>query len=498
MTKRRSGAILTRLHLSRESAVPVWRQLEDQLRQAILSRQLPAGARLPSSRVLAGDLGVSRPTVVQVLERLEAEGLVEMRHGAGTFVAEALPLEVAPPEASDHEAGDLRPPRSSELGTRLLSLTADIEVHEHRSFLPNTPAYDHFPFAIWQNCVSRQTRRAYRDNMGYAEPAGFEPLRRAIAGYLALHRGDGCDPEQVIITPGAHAAFMIAAQLLTNPGDGLLFEDPGPFIARHLFASLGRRLVHVPVDEEGMDFEAALARDRQVRLAFVMPSRQHPLGRTLSLDRRLRLLDWARENEAWILEDDYDSEFRYNGRPLPSMRSIDRDRRVIYVGTFSKALFPALRIGYFVLPPGLVSMFRNAMALVFRSMPLASQMALADFLGEGHFATHLRSMRDLYAERRGRFLAAAEQTGAGLLQAEIPDSGMNALVWLPAGLDDRAVARRAVASDVHCYPLSDYCVSPFHSGLILGFTGVSEGQLLPGLRRLSDEINALARAESDD
>ena len=216
-------------------------------------------------------------------------------------------------EASDREARDARPPRSSELGARLLSLTADIEVREQRPFLPNTPAYDHFPFAIWQNCVSRQTRRAYRDNMGYAEPAGFEPLRRAIAGYLALHRGDGCDPEQVIITPGAHAAFMIAAQLLTNPGDGLLFEDPGPFIARHLFASLGRRLVHVPVDEEGMDFEAALAKDRQVRLAFVMPSRQHPLGRTLSLSRRLRLLDWARENEAWILEDDYDSEFRYTG-----------------------------------------------------------------------------------------------------------------------------------------------------------------------------------------
>ena len=185
MTKRRSGAILTRLHLSRESAVPVWRQLEDQLRQVILSRQLPAGARLPSSRVLAGDLGVSRPTVVQVLERLEAEGLVEMRHGAGTFVAEALPLEVAPPEASDREAREPRPPRSSELGARLLSLTADIEVREQRPFLPNTPAYDHFPFAIWQNCVSRQTRRAYRDNMGYADPAG---LRAAAPGDRPLSR----------------------------------------------------------------------------------------------------------------------------------------------------------------------------------------------------------------------------------------------------------------------------------------------------------------------
>jgi len=493
MAKRRSGAILTRLHVDRESAVPVWRQLEQQLRQAILARQLAAGARLPSSRALAEELGVSRPTVVHVLERLEAEGLVEMRHGAGTFVAEVLPLEVVPPSPPDREAQEPpSPPRSSELGARLLSLQADIEVHDNRPFLPNTPAYDHFPFAIWQNCVSRQTRRAYRDNMGYAEPAGFEPLRRAIASYLALHRGDACDPEQVVITPGAHAAFMIAAQLLTNPGDGLLFEDPGPFIARHLFASLGRRLVHVPVDAEGMDFEAALAADRQVRLAFVMPSRQHPLGRTLSLARRLRLLDWARENEAWILEDDYDSEFRYTGRPLPSMRSIDGDGRVIYVGSFSKALFPALRIGYFVLPPALVGMVRNAMALVFRSMPLASQMALADFLAEGHFATHLRSMRELYAGRRSRFLAAAE-VGGVLLQAEIPDSGMNALVWLPPGLDDREASRRAIAAGVHCYPLSDYSVGPSPPGLILGFAGVSEGQFLPGLRRLADRIEALRR-----
>ena len=488
MTKRQSGALLTRIRLDRGGTVPVSRQLEDQLRDVIRAGQLPGGTRLPSSRSLAAELGVSRPTVVVVLERLEAEGFLEMQRGAGTFVAHALPSHLPPvPDAMvDLGAGDASPPRSSGIGARLLTLDADIDVREDRTFLPNTPAYDHFPFALWQNCVNRQTRRAYRGNMGYAEPAGYEPLRRAIATYLALHRSDACDPEQIVITPGAHAAFMIAVQLLTDPGDGLLFEDPGPFIARNLFESLGRRLVHVPVDDEGMDFEATVARARDVRLAFAMPSRQHPLGRTLSVPRRQGLLAWARANDAWIIEDDYDSEFRYTGRPLPSMRSIDGGGRTIYVGTFSKALFPALRIGYVVLPPALVGMFRNAMALVFRSMPVAPQMALADFIADGHFANHLRRMRELYSERRARFLEVVEQVSGGLYRVERPDSGMNVVAWLSEGVDAREAARRAVAAGVHCYSLSDYAVRPLlRPGLLVGFTGVAQHQLAPGLERLA-------------
>lgn len=493
MTKRQSGALLTRIRLDRGSAVPVSRQLEDQLRDVIRAGQLSGGTRLPSSRSLAAELGVSRPTVVVVLERLAAEGFLEMRRGAGTFVAHTPPshLPLVPDPPAGHDAGDDGPPRSSGIGARLLTLDADVDVREDRIFLPNTPAYDHFPFALWQNCVNRQTRRAYRGNMGYAEPAGYEPLRRAIATYLALHRSDTCDPEQIVITPGAHAAFMIAVQLLTDPGDGLLFEDPGPYIARHLFESLGRRLVHVPVDGDGMDFEATVARASDVRLAFVMPSRQHPLGRTLSVPRRQGLLAWARATDAWIIEDDYDSEFRYTGRPLPSMRSIDRGGRTIYVGTFSKALFPALRIGYFVLPPALVGMFRNAMALVFRSMPVAPQMALADFIADGHFATHLRRMRELYAERRERFLEVAEQVSGGVYHVERPDSGMNVVAWLPEESDEREVSRRAVAAGVHCYPLSDYAVRPLpRPGLLIGFTGVAQHQLAPGLQRLAGAVTA--------
>lgn len=488
MAKRKSGALLTRIVIDRSSRAPLFRQIEDQLRGAILAGSLSGGTRLPASRALSVDLGVSRQTVVQVLESLAAEGFLEMRRGSGTFVAATIPQHVpqrVPSTVAPGMPGNAAP-RVSLLGSRFGAAEVDFVSRENRLFLPNSPAYDQFPFALWQKYVNRQARQAYRGNMGYGDPAGHAPLRRAIAEYLALHRSDACDPDQIVITPGGHAAFMVAALMLTDPGDGLLFEDPGPLIARNLFESLGRKLVHVPVDDEGMDFEATVARGGGERLAFVMPSRQHPLGRTMSLARRLRLLDWANANEAWILEDDYDSEFRYTGRPLPSIRSIDRSGRVIYVGTFSKALFPALRLGYLVLPPALVGMFRNAIALMLRSVPLAAQMALAGFIADGHFASHLRRMRELYAERRQAFLVAAARSGAGLFEVDMPDSGMNVIAWLQEGRNDRDLAQRAVEAGVHAYPLGEYGAQPLpRPGLLLGFTGVAPHQLGPGLEALA-------------
>lgn len=490
MAKRKSGALLTQIRLARDGMVSLRRQLEDQLREAILGGLLTGGTRLPSSRALAEELEVSRPTVVQALDGLVAEGFLESRHGSGTFVARSIPphLPLAVRRAEWGKDSAIRPLRLSRVGAHFALLDADITAHDTRPFLPNVPAYDRFPFALWQKCVNRQTRQLYRTSMGYGDPAGFAPLRRAIAEYLALHRGDDCDADQIVITPGGHAAFMIAALVLTDPGDGILFEDPGPLIARKLFESLDRKLVLTPVDGDGMDFTEA-AGAALPRMAFTMPSRQHPLGRTLSLNRRIGLLEWAERTDAWIVEDDYDSEFRYTARPLPSIRSIDRFGRVIYVGTFSKALFPALRVGYFVLPPALVGPFRNAVALMFRGPPMAMQMALAEFIAEGHFATHLRRMRDLYAVRRQDFLDEAYRVGAGLFDVERPDSGMNALVWLPDGLDDRLVAEAALMAGVHSYPLTDYCVRPVaRPALILGFAGVQHHQLGPGLGALASVI----------
>jgi GntR family transcriptional regulator/MocR family aminotransferase len=373
-------------------------------------------------------------------------------------------------------------------------MSADIRVTESRPFLPNTPAYDEFPVAAWQKCWRRVSRRRDRQSMGYGDPAGFAPLKRNIADYLALHRGDNCDPEQIVITPGGHAAFMLAALLLTNPGDGILFEDPGPSIARNLFASLNRRLVFAPVGTDGMNFEQIEARDPAIRMAFTMPSRHHPLGHTLSLTRRLRLLEWADKNDAWIIEDDYDSEFRYSGRPLTSMRSIDASERVIYVGTFSKALYPSLRVGYLVLPPALVDVFRNAMALIVRSPPLEVQMVLAEFIGEGYFATHLRHMRELYSIRRTHFIEAAKKTTTGLMKIDEPDSGMNMIAWLPDGVSDIGVYENAMIKGIYCYPLSHYCAVPnARSALILGFTNVQQQELVPGLERLSRIIKLVQK-----
>lgn len=488
MARRSSGPLLSGVSLDRVSPVSLSQQLQDRLRDVILAGTLPQGSKLPSSRILAAELGVSRPTAVLALEGLEAEGFVETRRGAGTFVAASVPRHLprplpprAPAAGTPGSPGPL-----SDMAVLLQGLSVDIEEHAPRPFLPNTPAIDRFPHALWQQCMSRQARAAYRGNLGYCDPAGFPGLRKAIAGYLALHRNDACDPDQIVITPGAHSGFMLAAMLLSNPGEAIAAEDPGPYLIRSMFAVLGRRMVHLPVDGDGMVIGTALAPDPGIRMVLAMPSRQHPLGRTLKLERRLQLLDWARTQGGWILEDDYDSEFRYTGRPLPSINSIDRSGRVIYAGTFSKALFPALRLGYLVLPPELVAPFRAATALMLRCVPLIPQMALAEFIAEGHFATHLRRMRDLYAQRRDQFLAAAQKAGAGLFHVERPDSGMNALLWLPEGLDDRQIAARAAAAGVHGYALSDYFLgAPGRPGLLLGFTDVAQHQFEPGLETVA-------------
>tara|TARA_R110002096_G_scaffold80453_16_gene188609 strand:- start:5512 stop:7026 length:1515 start_codon:yes stop_codon:yes gene_type:complete len=502
MSKKQSGAVLTLVSVDKQSKVQLFRQLETQLRNAILAGSLTGGTRLPSSRALASELGVSRPTVVLVLERLAGEGFLEARHGAGTFVASVmpqhLPRTMQVPQANQPSVGAFRPEtgtfKLSRTGARFAAIKANIEVSDRRPFLPNAPAYDKFPFALWQTCANRRARQSFQSGMGYTDPAGYAPLKRAIADYLALHRGDHCDPEQIVITPGGHAAFMIAALLLTDPGDRLLFEDPGPVITRNLFESLDRKIVHTPVDDDGMDFEQIVQKVPRLRMAFTMPSRHHPLGKTLSLARRFRLMDWAQANDAWIIEDDYDSEFRYTGRPLPSMRSIDKSGRVLYVGTFSKALFPALRVGYFVLPPALVPVFRNAMALMFRSVPLTTQMVLADFIAEGHFSTHLRRMRELYTHRRRDFIETAAEVSEGNFEIDSPDSGMNAIAWLPKGVSDTQVHAKAVERGIHCYPLSDYCARPYQrDALVLGFTSVQSHQLRPGLEALSQLISAERR-----
>ncbi|MBZ7926124.1 PLP-dependent aminotransferase family protein [Ensifer adhaerens] len=496
MSKQLEGPILPFLRIDATIALPKFRQVQDQLRMAILKGHLRAGTRLPASRILADELGLSRQTLVRVLENLKAEGYLEARQGAGTFVSAALPRQstkLSMPARGD--VTDSAPPRLSRIGEQSRRMSADIGQMEDRPFLPNRPALDRFPFAIWRKCWNAVARSGKAVAMGYGDVAGELVLRQRIAEYLALHRRDPCDPEQIVITPGGHAAFSLAALALADAGDGIWFEDPGPITTSNLFRTLGLRLCPTHVDAEGLDVEGAIARYPDARLAFVMPSRHHPLGVTLTLPRRLALLEWARANDAWIIEDDYDSEFRYDGAPLPSMRSIDSNGRVIYAGSFSKALYPGLRVGYLVLPPPLIGTFRNLSALIHRSVPVETQLALAEFIGGGHFASHLRRMRSLYAERRETFTQVAQETLAGLARIDSSESGLNALAWLKGGRQDQAPHRAVLDAGLQCYPLSDYTIAtPLPGALILGYAGVPADRMRPLLLRLAD---AIARTEGN-
>ncbi|WP_189434503.1 MULTISPECIES: PLP-dependent aminotransferase family protein [unclassified Mesorhizobium] len=491
MAKQQQGPILPFVRIDLAASMPKFRQIQDQLRTAILQGHLRAGSRLPASRVLADELAMSRPTIVRVLENLKSEGYLETRQGSGTFVAGDLPRQL-PRQGRPRGAAtqtETAAPRLSRIGDLSRLMAADLGKAEYRPFLPNHPAFERFPFAIWRKCLNIATSGGRANGMGYGDPAGEAVLRQRIAEYLALHRGDLCDHEQIVITPGGHNAFALAALALGNPGDRIWLEDPGPLTVCNLFRTLALNVCPVAVDRDGMDVGQAIKKYPDARFAFAMPSRHHPLGVTLSLPRRLAMLDWARQHEAWIIEDDYDSEFRYVGPPLPSIRSVDGHDRVIYVGTFSKALYPAIRVGYLVLPPRLVGTFRNLAGLMNRSVPVDVQLALAEFIGGGHFATHLRRMRDLYTERRAAFMEIGAGALDGLARIDCPDSGMNAIAWLESGRDDVAVHRSAVAAGIQCFPLSDYTVGAKMPGaLILGFSGVPVERMKRHFNTLADAI----------
>jgi len=421
---------------------------------------------------------------------------LEARQGSGTFVANTLPSHL-PNSGKSEQVSDqlvLSAPRLSRVGELSRLMSADIGQFEYRPFLPNRSAIDQFPFAVWRKCWNSATRGDVTRKFGYGDISGQAVLRQRIAEYLALHRQDPCDPDQIIITPGGHSAFALAAMLLADPGDGVWFEDPGPVTAYNLFRTLALQMCLVNVDDDGMDVADAIARFPSARLAFTMPSRHHPMGVTLSLSRRLLMLEWARQNDSWIVEDDYDSEFRYVGAPLPSMRSIDRHSRVVYVGSFSKALHPGIRVGYIVLPPQLIGPFRHLSGLINRSVSVETQLALAEFIGGGHFANHLRKMRNLYAERRLAFIEAGQTELDGLARVHSSESGLNAMVWLEGTQRDGSLHQAVFDAGLQCYPLSDYTIDlRLPDALILGFASVPAERMKPYLSKLAAVISVQRR-----
>ena len=484
--------------LDAQSATPLYRQLYDSLRGAILAGQLAPGTRLQSSREMAAELKVSRNTVVNAYEQLLAEGYLEGQVGSGTYVSRALPEELLDAKSAAARAPARGPGRRAELSGRgkLLAssaLDAPRESAGVRPFQTGVPALDAFPFSVWLKLVTKHWRRPADDLLAYGEPQGHRPLREAIASYLGVSRAVRCVPGQVIVVDGAQMAFDLAARVLLDAGDAAWMEEPGYQGARGAFVAAGARLVHVPVDAEGLDVAAGEALEPAARLIYVTPSHQFPLGTTMSLARRLALLEWAGRGGAWVIEDDYDSEYRYEGRPLASLQGLDRDGRVIYIGTFSKVLFPSLRMGYMVVPAGLVGAFTAARAVVGRHSPSVEQAILADFIGEGHFGRHIRRMRALYAERQALLIGALRREAGDLVDVGPAPAGIQLAAWLPEGLDDREVAREAAARGVVARPLSFfYAGTPARPGLELGYAAFGEREIREGAARLSAAIRACA------
>lgn len=413
------GAIVT-LALDPAAESPLFRQLYVALRQSILAGVLTPGLQLPASRSLAEELGVSRNTVLNAYQQLLAEGYLEGKMGSGTYVPRTLPEEMMQVR---HAAGRPRsaPPKRSGLSRRgeLLAKTASTIARSSgipRPFRPGIPALDAFPFAIWMRLMTRHYRRPPRAALSYDSAAGHVPLREAVAAHLGPARAVRCDPKQVHITTGSQQALDLIARLLLDPGNAAWIEEPGYPGARAALEGQGIRLTPIPVDQDGLDVAAGIARCPQARLVYVSPSHQYPLGVTLSLPRRFALLDWARRAGAWIVEDDYDSEFRYSGRPLAALQGLDCDDRVLYVGTFGKTLFPSLRLGYLVVPSHLTDVFAAARGAIDRQTATLPQAVVADFINEGHFTRHIRRMRTLYRERQETLLGQHSANWEGCLR----------------------------------------------------------------------------------
>jgi GntR family transcriptional regulator / MocR family aminotransferase len=460
--------------------------LYDELRTSILQGQLLPGTRLPSTRALAEERGVSRNTVLNAYEQLLAEGYVEARVGSGTCVARALPEELLTVRAPVRAGGGARASLSRR-GKLLASHPGrPLSAPRPRAFESGLPDAAAFPFRTWTRLMARQWREPSYELLSYGDPAGYRPLREAIAAYVRTARAVRCDAEQVFIVSGSQQALDLTARLLIDPGDVALIEDPGYPGARVALSAAGAQIVPLPVDHDGADISRRAARTKDARLVFVTPSHQYPLGVTLSLRRRLALIEWASQRGAWIVEDDYDSEFRYRKKPLPSLQGLDAAGRVIYLGTFSKTLFPSLRLGFVVLPPELVEPFRRARTVVDGHSPVSEQAVLAEFIAGGHFARHIRRMRVLYEERQRVLVDAARRELGGLLDVKPLDGGMHLVGWLPEGADDVLVAEHAAEHGVHVVPLSRCAVgkSP-RRGLLLGYAALTPAQIREGVRKLA-------------
>lgn len=491
MVKREEGALLQSIVLDRKGAHGLSVQICAGLRELILGGALKVGERLPATRTLAQEFGVARTTIVESFERLAAEGLIETRIGSGTFVSQALANERPAPAAAAVAVPTARVKLAEAMNTASKLFGTRLP-HQPRAFTTAMPAFDAFPMAQWSKLSGRHWRKARHQVLGYPDPHGELVLRQAIAAHLRLNRGIACEWQQIFVVAGAQQAFQLIAATLLDPGDKVWFEDPGAIGARNSLIQSGADLVPVPVDESGLVVEEGLRRAPDFRLAFTTPAHQQPLGAKMSLERRLALLEAAEASGAWIIEDDWDGEFCFQGAPMATLASIDRSGRVIYVGTFSKTLFPSLRLGFLVAPPQLSEQIGICLDAFSPGVPTALQGIVADFIVEGHFATHVRRMRKLYQERYQALFDAAQEHLSPDLEVVPTQTGMHTIAFPRKGLEAVAIAQAAARRGVTVAPISRFCLEPLaRDGLVLGFSGFPPSEIragVTGLRRSIDDL----------
>lgn len=497
--RRISTGFLPPIALQTAGGIPVYLQLADWFRHAIVQGRLRPGRRLPSTRSLARELNLSRMPVQAAYEQLHTEGYFETFVGAGTCVAKAIPDDSLSPGSQVMRSARNGPARAAaappRAAPRRVSRRAAVLRQQPQTWLMNLgafrvglPALDHFPIAQWARLMKRHLRRPPGDSMAYGYSMGYLPFREAIAEYLGVARGVRCDASQILVTSGSQEGLTLCAQVLLDAGDRVWMEEPGYPGAHQALTAVGARLLPVPVDEEGFSIGAGSA----ARVAYVTPSHQFPLGVTLSAPRRMSLLNWAVRSGTWIIEDDNDSEYRFGVPPIASLQGLDSDSRVIYVGTFSKLMFPAMRLGYLVLPKDLVSPFCEIRAAGDAFSSTLYQLAMNDFIREGHLARHIRRMRTLYGERRATLVEAIRRHLGERLEVVGDEAGLQLTALLPAGVSDLDVTQRAARRGISVRPLSAcYLNPPARGGVILGYGNVGTEAIRAGVLKLGETLREI-------
>ena len=479
---------LLQLRLDEQTEGKLHKKLYNAIRLSILEGSLAPQSRLPPSRDLAAELRLSRNTVLTVYEQLVAEGYVVSRAGSGTFVAQTVPdsLLSAPLSPAGRAAGDL-PSHLSSRGQALLQKSS-ASPRQWGAFLPGVPDVSAFPHALFRKIQARISRKPQASQLSYSNAGGSQALQQALVEYLRVTRSVRCSAGQILITEGIHQAIDLVSRMLCNPGDSAWIEEPAYWGIRNVLAMNGVELQAIDVDHSGM--QPPEVGYTPPRLIFVTPSHQYPLGCVMSLERRQRLLALARQTGSWIVEDDYDSEFRFSGQPIPSLQGLEEETPVIYIGTFSKTLYPALRLGYVVLPKSLAAPLKKVHNDLYRGGHLLIQAALAEFIREGYYAAHIRKMRQLYSRRRQMLVELiSRQLGEHYLGSFSSNAGLHMILQLPAGSDDAVIAQQANAQGLLVRPLSRYYVNEEkRSGLLLGFASIEEHEMAAAFTRLATII----------